>query len=85
MILKQNIKKPIPISKSNLFLDFNLTVLLVFMGLAYFNNSAFLDRIILCSLIVAMVFFLKLQGNRSANGLTNANSDYKDPILKHLQ
>jgi hypothetical protein len=60
MILKQNIKKPIPISKSNLFLDFNLTVLLVFMGLAYFNNSAFLDRIILCSLIVAMVFFFEV-------------------------
>jgi hypothetical protein len=80
MIAKQNFKKLIPISKSNLLSALGLVVLLFFIGLAYLNNSIFLDKIILCSLIFGMVLFSKLRGESNTNGSNSGSNDYTNGL-----
>lgn len=47
-------------------------VFIFFITLSYFNNHMFLDKIILCGLIVGMIFFVKLRGE-TANSEANSN------------
>lgn len=75
MMAKQNFKQLIPISKSNVLPAFALAILVFFIGLAYLNNSVFLDKIIIGSLIVGMVLFAKLRGESNMNK-SNADDNF---------
>ena len=56
--------------KSSVVLFIGLTVLLFFIGLSYFNNSIFLDKILVCAFILGLLFFTKTKeesGNKNSN------------------
>jgi hypothetical protein len=59
-------------SKSTFLPVLGLIVLLFFIGMAYLNNHIFLDKLVLCSFILGLVFFTKMRGE--SNG-TRSNSD----------
>ena len=54
------------ILKSTVLPIFGLVVLLVFIAMSYFNNHIFLDKIVICSLILGMVFFVKTRGTNES-------------------
>lgn len=45
-------------------------VLTFFIAISYFNNQIFLDKILLCSVILGMIYFYKMRGESS-----NLNDD----------
>lgn len=50
------------ISKSTLFSVFGLIVLLLFLALAYQQNSIFFEKLLQCSIILAILFIIKIGG-----------------------
>ncbi len=52
-----------------------LLVLLFFIAITYYTNPIFLDKIVLCSFILGMVFFVKLLGE--GNSYNNNANDVK--------
>lgn len=50
------------LSKSTILQLFGLAVLGIFIAMSYFNNQIFIDKIILCSVILLLVVFAKTRG-----------------------
>jgi hypothetical protein len=65
-------------SKSTLLPILGLVVLGFFILLAYLNNHIFLDKIILCSLILCLVLFAKTRGEGNNNSRNIDSSKYTD-------
>ncbi|MFH6767101.1 hypothetical protein V8G56_00015 [Gaetbulibacter aquiaggeris] len=59
-------------SKSTFLPILGLVVLIFFVGMAYLNNHIFLDKLVLCSFILGLVFFTKMRGESNE---TKSNSD----------
>ncbi|MBR9844647.1 MAG: hypothetical protein GYB35_00380 [Algicola sp.] len=66
-------------SKSTILPIFGLLVLVFFIGLSYFNNQILLDKIIPCSLILAVVFFAKMRGENNNNHSNTDGNNYSNP------
>jgi len=45
-------------------------VLLFFIAMYYFKDQIFLEKMIICSLIIGMLFFGRMIGNRNENEAT---------------
>lgn len=75
-ILKNN---SMEFSKSTLLPILGLLVFSFFIGLSYFNNHIFLDKILLCSVIVGMIFFAKMRGETANNDSDSDQRKYTDP------
>ncbi len=52
-------------TKSKILPVTGLIVLAFFMAMSYFNNHIFLDKIMICSFILGLVFFAKIKGESS--------------------
>lgn len=65
-------------SKSKILPFIGLLVTVFFITMSYFNNHIFLDKIILCSLILGMVFFVKMKGEIVVNQSDANNSASTD-------
>jgi surface polysaccharide O-acyltransferase-like enzyme len=72
--LKQHMRFP----KSKILPLFWGVVLLFFISMSYFNNRIFLDKIILCSLIIGMLFFTRIIGNSNGNEATQDRENHSD-------
>ncbi|HEY5688674.1 MAG TPA: hypothetical protein VIS27_10270 [Yeosuana sp.] len=59
-------------SKSTFLPILGLVILIFFVGMAYLNNHIFLDKLVLCSFILGLVFFTKMRGESNE---TKSNSD----------
>ena len=79
MIAKKKSKQQMPFSKTKILQVVGLVVLLIFIAISYFSNSFFLDKIILCSLIIGMVFFAKTLGESNGNEPKSDRRTYTDP------
>ncbi len=70
------------LSKSSVVSILGLIVLLSFIALAYFTNYVFLDKIVVCSSILVMVFFAKLRGESHNANYQKKVSIYTDSNKK---
>ncbi len=52
-------------TKSKILPVIGLLVLVFFMAMSYVNDSIFLDKIVICSFILGMVFFAKMRAESS--------------------
>jgi hypothetical protein len=59
-------------SKSTLLSVMGLLVMLFFIAMSYYNNQMFLDKILVSSFILGMVFFFKILDERNS---VDRNSD----------
>lgn len=55
-------------SKSTFLSVFGLVVLMFFIAMAYFTNHILLDKLMLCSVILGLVFFAKMRGESNTSG-----------------
>ena len=53
-------------------------VLLFFMAMSYFNNGIFLDKIVLCSVIIGMLFLTKTIANGNGREATTDRENHTD-------
>lgn len=60
-------KKQISLSTSKALQAFGLVIMLFSITLFYLSNSIFLDKILLCSLIIGMALFPKMLGKNKEN------------------
>ncbi len=61
-------------SKSTLLSILGLVILISFIGMSYFNDGILLDKIIVCSVLLFMVFFAKMRSD-SSNSNANKTND----------
>ena len=66
------------ITKSKILPVTGLAVLAFFVGMSYFNNHIFLDKLVICSFILGMVFFAKMKGEASIIETRRDNSGSRD-------
>jgi len=67
------------------FLPFlGLTVLLFFIAMSYFHSSLFLDKLIVCSFILGMVFFAKIRSESNNSYSNTDNTRYADQIKMNI-
>jgi len=66
-------------SKSKILPVAGMIVLLIFIAMSYFNNHIFLDKIIICSLILGMIFFVKIIGEGNGNQPNANDTKYTNP------
>lgn len=64
-------------SKSTLSTILAVIVLALFISMSYYNNHIFLDKIVLCSFILGLIFFIKVRGQSNSS---NANNDSSNSI-----
>lgn len=67
-------------SKSTFLPILGLIVLIFFITMSYLNNHIFLDKIILCSSILGLVFFAKIRGESFKSSKNSDETEYSDPI-----
>lgn len=79
MITEKKSNQKIPFSKSKTLPVAGLIALLFFIVMACFINSIFLDKIILCSLIIGMVLFAKTLSEGNGMELNSDRRTYTDP------
>jgi uncharacterized membrane protein len=63
-------------SNSQILPFIGISILLFFIALSYFNNHIFLDKIVLCSLILGMVFFVKMRSDNNGHNQDSDNTTY---------
>ena len=63
-------------SNSQILPFIGISILLFFIALSYFNNHIFLDKIILCSLILGMVFFVKMRSDDNGHNQDSDNTTF---------
>lgn len=73
MITIKKSRQDIPFLKSKILPVLFGMVLLFLIALSYFNNRIFLDKIVLCGLIIGMLFFIKIAGNNYEVNPNNKN------------
>lgn len=66
------------VSKSSLVSILGLIVILSFTALAYFTNNVFLDKIVVCSFILILVFFAKMRSESPNKNSKNELPVYSD-------
>lgn len=66
------------ITKSKILPVTGLIVLAFFVGMSYFNNHIFLDKLVICSFILGMVFFAKMKGEGSIIESRTDGSESRD-------
>lgn len=75
-----NLKKHnMQFSKSTFLPIIGLMILILFIVMAYLNNHLFLDKLVLCSFILGLVFFAKIRGESNENQSNLGNKKYTDP------
>ena len=47
-------------SESNILPYAGIVIIIIFLAMSYFNNHIFLDKILVCSFILILVFLLKI-------------------------
>lgn len=67
-------------SKSKILPVIGLLVLAFFIAVSYFNNHIFLNEIMICSLILGMVFFIKMKGE-SNQYVSNDNNSNRSNLI----
>jgi hypothetical protein len=79
MITKRKSKPQMSFSKSKILPIVGLGILLFFIGISYFNNHVFLDKLIICSLILSMFYFARTLGKSNENEPNSDRKNYTDP------
>lgn len=69
------------ISKSTLLPILGMVVLVIFITLSYINGAIFLDRILICSFILSIVFIAKLRESLNRNKEVQKNNPGR-PLFK---
>lgn len=64
--------------KSTILPILGLVVLVLFIAMSYFNNNIFMDKIILCSAILGMIFFVKMKSEDKVNITNNVSDNHAD-------
>lgn len=65
-------------TKSKILPVLGVLVLVFFMAMSYFNNHIFLDKIMICSFILGLVFFAKMRSESSKTESSKASSTTAD-------
>ncbi len=71
------LKHTIMIIRAYWHIAFILISLVSFIGLAYIYDSVFLNRIIICSLILGMILFIRLHQNNYRNQFSHVENTSK--------
>lgn len=66
------------LSKSKILAIISGLILLFFITLAYFNNHIFLDKIVLCSVIIGMLFLIKTINTNNNREESSNRKNYSD-------
>lgn len=59
--------------KSKLLPFLGMGILIFFIAMAYINNSIFLDRLLVCGLIILGIYIIKVKSNASNTVNTDRN------------
>jgi hypothetical protein len=63
------------LSKQTISSILGLIGLVFFIALAYFNNNLFLDKLVVCSFILGLIFLIKMRGEvHNSNRNRNSNA-----------
>lgn len=65
--------------KSTILTSLGIIALIFFMAMSYIHNALFLDRIIVCSIILGIVFFAKMRNENKGYSNTDGTK-YMDQI-----
>jgi hypothetical protein len=81
LVFQNNISlklKNMQVSKSTLSGILVVTVLTLLISMSYYNNQIFLDKIVLCSVILGLILFIKIRGEVNSSNANNDNTNTID-------
>lgn len=61
--------------KNSLLPVLGMLVLIFFIGLSYINNYIFFDKLLMCSIVLAIIFFMRLQESVPSHNSDEQNFD----------
>ncbi len=64
--------------KSKVLPFLGFIVLVFFIALSYFNDSIFLKEILVCSIIISMVLFVKMRGEVRSSRSASRQNQFSD-------